>query len=136
MFCILYDNLQRSKIVIYFSLHRPYLSVTLFFSCSQLRESSQQSQLWYHFVLNVNFEEGLLPPKIVLSVASSEALIQKCSWMKYGTSIVWRVFFWNSCFKYFCLILSVYSLKISRAPSNSSTPSGNNKWYILKQTFN
>ena len=40
-----------------------YLSVTRFFSCSQLWESSQQPQLWYHFVLKVNFEKEFLPPK-------------------------------------------------------------------------
>ena len=39
----------------------------------------------YHFDIKVNFEERLLPPKHFLSVASSEALIQRCSLMKYGT---------------------------------------------------
>ena len=61
-----------------------YLSVTRCFSYPHLRESSQQPQLWYHFVFKVNFEQGLLPLKIFLSVASSEALIQRCSLMKYG----------------------------------------------------
>ena len=40
------------------------ISLTRFFSCSQLRESSQQPQLWCHFVFKVNFEEGFLPSKI------------------------------------------------------------------------
>ena len=63
-----------------------YLSVTYFFSCSR-QESSQQLQMWYHFVSNVNFEEGLLPPNFFLSVASSKALIQqRCSLNKYGIS--------------------------------------------------
>ena len=52
-----------------------YLSVTHFFSCSQIRESSQQPKLQYHFVFKINFEEGFLPPKFFLSVALSEAFI-------------------------------------------------------------
>ena len=56
-------------------------------SCPHLQELSQQSQLWYHFIFKVNLEEGLLPPKTFLSVASSEALIQRCSLMKYGRFI-------------------------------------------------
>ena len=63
-----------------------YLSLICFFSCSRLWESSQQLQLWYHFVFKVNFEEDLLPSKIVLRIASSVALIQRCSLIKYGTS--------------------------------------------------
>ena len=64
-----------------------FLSVTGFFSCSQLRESSQRPQLWYQFVFKVNFGEDFLPSNVFLSVASSEALIQRCSLMKYGISI-------------------------------------------------
>ena len=67
---------------------KKYLSVTRFFICSQLRESSEQPQLWYHLAFNVNFEEGLLPPQFFfLSVASLHALVQRCSLMKYGTYI-------------------------------------------------
>ena len=40
-----------------------YLSVTCFFSCSQLRESSQQLQPWSHFVFKDKFEEGFLLSK-------------------------------------------------------------------------
>ena len=40
-----------------------YLSLMRFFSCSQLRESLQQPQLWYHFVFKLNFEKDFLPPK-------------------------------------------------------------------------
>ena len=46
------------------ALFSKYLSVTHFFSCSQHWESSQQPQLWYHFVFKLNFEESFLPPKI------------------------------------------------------------------------
>ena len=48
-------------------LFSKYLPVTRFFSCQQLRELSQQQQLWYHFVFKVNFEKGFPPPKIVCS---------------------------------------------------------------------
>ena len=41
-----------------------YLSVTRVFSSSQLRESLQQPQLWYHFVFKVNFGEGFLQANI------------------------------------------------------------------------
>ena len=63
-----------------------YVSVTPFFSCSQLRESSQQQQLWYHFVFKVNFEEIYLQQKIfecclIRSIHPEEFL------MKYQTSI-------------------------------------------------
>ena len=64
-----------------------YLSVTRLFSCLQLPELSQQPQLWYYYVFKVNFEEGLIPPNFFWGVASSEALIQRCSLMKYGTLI-------------------------------------------------
>ena len=47
-----------------FNFFKKYLSVTRFCSCSQFRELSQQSQLWYHFVFKVTFEEDFLPPKI------------------------------------------------------------------------
>ena len=40
------------------------ISLTRFFSCSQLQESSQQPQLRCHFVFKVNFEEGFLSSKI------------------------------------------------------------------------
>ena len=63
-----------------------YLSVTHLLSCSHLQESSQQPQLQYH-IFEVDFEKGLLPPKMFLSVASSEAVIQNCYLMKCGTSI-------------------------------------------------
>ena len=38
-------------------------------------------------VFKVNFEEGLLLPKVFLIVASLEALVQWCALIKYGTSI-------------------------------------------------
>ena len=39
------------------------------------------------YCFKVNFEEGLLLPKLFLIVASLEALVQWCSLIKYGTSI-------------------------------------------------
>ena len=86
-----------------------YLYVTRYFSCSQLRESSQQARLWYHFIFKVNFEEDLLPRKFFLSVASSEALMNKRCSLKYGTSI--RRF----SFKIVVLNISVKSLEKASA---------------------
>ena len=61
-----------------------YLSLTCFFSCSQLEESSPQPQLFY---FQGQLRGGLTSTKNILSVFSSEALILRCSLMKYGTSI-------------------------------------------------
>ena len=44
-------------------------------SFSQLQKSSQQPPLWYHLVFKVNFEEGLLQPKIIFSAASDVSKI-------------------------------------------------------------
>ena len=56
--------------------------------CSQLRESSEQPQLWHHFVFKVNFEVGLLPPKRFQSVTSlGKSHLEICSSMKCGTFI-------------------------------------------------
>ena len=42
----------------------------MLFFFSQLRKSSEQPQLWYHFVFKVSFELGLHLPKSFLSVPS------------------------------------------------------------------
>ena len=98
----LVQHLMQSKVI------RKVIRVqSLFFSkylCIKcLGESSQQPQLWQHFVFKVGFEEGLLLSKNVLSDASSKAVIQRSSLLKYGISIrrfsfkitVLNIFFWK-----------------------------------------
>ena len=71
-----------------------YWSVTHFFSCSQLQESS--------FVFKVNLK-GLLLPKIIFSVATSElAIYRSCVTICFYILRLHRqVFFSSSCSEYF-----------------------------------
>ena len=64
-----------------------YLSVTFFFSYSQVISCSQL------FIFKVNFEESLLPPKYFW------VLLHQKYFFREIWNIHWKVFFWNSCFQ-------------------------------------
>ena len=95
------------KVWVFFKI---FISITLL-QLFTTWESSEQLQLWYHFVFKVNFEEGLLPLKIFLSVASLQALTHPEVFFNEIWNIHLKVFFWNRCSKYFWEISTKTSVK-------------------------
>ena len=80
-----------------------YLSVGCFFSCSQLQQLSLLPQLWYHFVLKVNFEEELLPQKIIPGLLTQRFWYPFKPFLLFNRFlhaqkiIIFVVVFWKAC---------------------------------------